>query len=80
MNHKDEITVQLNALSELSHGNNKMVDQVLCLKPFIAVTFRAVINQFEIERGRVPEPGELIWLTSELLDYDIRKLFEGGKQ
>ncbi len=75
MNHKKEIECQFSALLKLAHGHKEIADKIICLKPIIAITFRTVINQFELERDRVPTVDELIWLTSELLDYDIRTLF-----
>ena len=72
-NRSDEINVQREALSMISSGDNKIV-QELCMyhNMVIAITFRMIITDFECKYDRCPTADELIWITSEIMKEDIR--------
>lgn len=73
-NRSQEIECQRDALSIISNGDNKIV-QELCMyhNMIISISFRLIITDFENRYDRCPTADELIWITSEMLGEDIRK-------
>lgn len=71
----DEIRCQREVFEIISHGDDKLVQDLFGYHNMIlAITFRKIITEYENKYNRVPTADELIWITSEKLKEDIRKI------
>ena len=72
----EELNCQASALQELSHGDNKLMLELIEYKESaIAIIFRDVINITEKNYGRVPTSAELIRIASSVLGINLKILF-----
>ena len=72
----DEIKCQYEAFKIISNGDNNQVQKfIMYHNMIIAITFRNIINEFENKLNKCPSPDELIYLTSEILNENIREIF-----
>jgi len=71
----EEIRVQREAMDEIIHQTKTLEIELYVIKT-LSVLFRTIICEFESTYERPPTKDELIWVCSEKMHRDIRKLLD----
>jgi hypothetical protein len=71
----EEIRVQREAMEEIIHQTKTPEVELYVIKT-LSVLFRTIICEFESTYERPPTKDELIWVCSEKMQRDIRKLLD----
>lgn len=72
---REEILLQRNVLSEVSHDNPEVVMNIINYNhQIIPATFRKIIEIFEETKNRIPTEIELILETEQCLNINLYKI------